>query len=86
MSFWTRLWGLDEWAVILWTDGAVEYGRDSRKHNATAVRHWPQYNAATIATGLTKRAAEREADRLNGLNNPVARQSRINDFLEEVGT
>lgn len=86
MSVWTKIWSLDEWAVILWTDGAVEYGHDSRKHHATAVRHWPQYNAATIATGLTRRAAEREASRLNNLNDPNARQALITDFIEEVCT
>jgi len=57
-------------------------GEDSRSHRAIATQHYPQMNAATIKVGLSKKDAEREAQRLNHLNSRNRRAMRIADIYE----
>lgn len=66
-----------DWAVVIWTGGDNVFGTDSRTHEAMAVQHYPQMNAATVCIGLSRHAAAREVVRLNALNNPNARAMRI---------
>ncbi|MGX8272985.1 hypothetical protein ACWQV9_09900 [Brevundimonas diminuta] len=72
--------GKKEWAVVMMTHGSAPFGVDGRKHVAIAVRHWPQINAATILTGLSRSRANREVARLNDLNHPNKRAMRIADL------
>jgi hypothetical protein len=80
------LFNRGEWAVVMLTTGDARFGEDNRKHEAIAVAHWPQSNAATIKVGLSEKAARREAARLNQLNSPILRAQRIQDFISEVCT
>ena len=66
----------------MYTGGEIKYGLDNRHHEAMAVQHWPQMNAATIKTGLSEKQAIREVDRLNLLNDPIMRHRRLVDLYE----
>lgn len=69
-----------EWAVVVMSSGSAPFGVDRRRHDAVAVRHWPQTNAATIFTGMTKAQADAEVIRLNALNDQNRRAMRIADL------